>query len=136
MDQGPRKAESSNYRFEPRLIKRVGFAAFLNARSVPDVVTPPCSVAGEGKDPNMSNFCCPNHVYNSCGFHNAGTDPRPENFRGPEKELGAISQVGLERGPPGGNSRRAKERMDHIEGRGERDDDKEILRKQSYFVTG
>lgn len=59
-----------------------------------------------------------------------------KNFRRPEKELGAISQVGLERGPLGGNSRRAKERMDHVEGRGERMMTRKILRKQSCFVTG
>ena len=74
LHQGLRKAETS---LAVQLqSEKVGFAAFLHARRVPDVVSPACQCGWRRQNPkHIITVFCPNHALNRRSLYEAaGTD--------------------------------------------------------------
>ena len=112
--QGLRKAESSlavQLRTE-----KVGFAAFLHARRVPDVVSPACQCGWRRQDPKHIIIFCPNHALNRRSLYEAAGTGRYREIMSTRKGLRALARWVMSEGLLLQFSL-AKEQADWVEGR-------------------
>ena len=102
--------------------EKVGSAAFLHARHVPDVISPACQWRWRRQDPKHVIVFCPHHARNRRRlFEAAGTD-RWQEVLSTGKGLRAVARWVMDEGLLAQFSL-AKEQIDRVEGRTREDND-------------
>ena len=120
LHQGLRKAESS-VAIQLRT-EKVGFAAFLHARRVPDVVSPACQCGWRQQDPKHIIIFCPNHAHNRRSLYEAAGTSRYQELMSTGKGLRAVARWVINEGLLS-QFALAKEQIDRAEGRAKEHDD-------------
>ena len=119
LHQGLRKAESS-LAIQLRTGK-VGFAAFLHARRVPDVLSPACQCGWRRQDPKHVIVFCPNHALTRNRLYEEAGTQQYQEMLSTRKGLRAVARWVMREGLLHQFSL-AKEQIDRAGGAAEKED--------------